>query len=881
MDNQTLEPRGTLLKTLVDAVEMHPDRIALQDSEQSLSYSELALQLKAFASAAMSLQREFSFSGYVPIFVGRDVESAVAILSCFLYSIPFSPVDADWPKETLSFVMDKLSDPPFAVASTEVSELASSKVAEGPTVVAINRLRFSGESLKGVSSFTYSDKGFVLFTSGTTGYPKGVEFDQKATTEQCEYFIRREVKDLELVSSPVKAVLGFPLNFSAGIGRLVGGIIGNSTRILSETELGVEEFCSVANNFSANVLRLPPSLLVLMSGVGNFSPPLLPRVELVSFGGDSVSFATIHKLKDYFKPATEMVAGFVATEGMSGLSYRFALAECPRTGPIPVGRSAAVTKAMMEELPEMEGHFVLLNQEPIATRYLAEPVLTAERFRTDSHGKRSWYSGDILYADDKGNIWHKGRVDDLVKIRGKLSSPSEATRALLQIPGVIDAAVLPDLTKQSARIVAHIAFHPGSRLELSEIRRKLISLIPANLIPALFIVHDSIPKNSRGKADRKLLSEGQWAPLESIPGPPPITKTEIQVSRDVEAVLGIPAPSIDASLLEMGLDSLAALELESRLRDDFPNIDIDLLSQSQTIRAIARALDRLQLFDDTVKVVLNPNGSLNPWHAFPGEGERATHFAHLARALGPETPIHCLLANRGDSSARNATLQGRVSSAFAQLVEIGESHVRVAGYSYGGIFAYELAKRLIADGKQVDLLLLDTHFSLAQKKTRAISGRLRVGQSVKQAGSAGLFRPIKIMAYVFRRHGLKRAAYLVFFVQPLELIMSRPLLRKLLGDGFTALPTGIFRRLRKHLTESRIRHEVADYEAAPMSKEEEKLLTCIFAYSEESSNHELWKTLIPSVTFVEAQGTHNSMLNYPHVESLVSKLTPLITRESD
>jgi acyl-coenzyme A synthetase/AMP-(fatty) acid ligase/thioesterase domain-containing protein/aryl carrier-like protein len=874
LDNQTLEPRGTLLRTLVDAVEMHPDRIALQDSEQSLTYSELALQLKAFASAAMSLQRESSFSGYVPIFVGRDVESAVAILSCFLYSIPFSPVDADWPKETLSFIMDKLSDPPFALASTKVSELASSKVAENSNIVSINGLKFSNEPLRGIASLTHSDKGFVLFTSGTTGYPKGVEFDQKATTEQCKYFIRREVKDLELVSSPVNAVLGFPLNFSAGIGRLVGGIIGNSTRILSETELGVVEFCSVANNFSANVLRLPPSLLVLMSGVGNFSPPLLPGVELVSFGGDSVSFATIHKLKDYFKPATEMVAGFAATEGMSGLSYRFTLAECPRTGPIPVGRSASVTKAMMEALPEMEGHFVLLNQEPIATRYLAEPVLTAERFRTDSHGKRSWYSGDILYADDKGNIWHKGRVDDLVKIRGKLSSPSEATRALLQIPGVMDAVVLPDLTKQSARLVAHVAFHPGSSLELSEIRRKLISLIPANLIPALFIVHDSIPKNSRGKADRKLLSEGQWAPLELTPGPPATTKTEIRVSRDIQAVLGVPAPSIDASLLEMGFDSLAALELESRLRDDFPDIDLDVLSQNQTIRAMARALDHLQLGDDTLKVVLNPKGSLSPFYAFPGEGERATHFAQLARALGRETPIHCLLASRVDSSGKNTTVFGRVSSALAQLGELSESHVRLAGYSYGGIFAYELAKRLIADGKHVELLLLDTDFSLAQKKTRALSARLRVGQSVKQAGKAEVFRPMKIIVYVFRRHGFKRATYLIFFVQPLELIMSRPLLRKMLGDGFGALPPGILRRLRKRLTESRIRHEVADYEAVPMSEEEGKFLTCTFAYSQESTNHERWRRLIPSVTFIESEGRHIDMLNYPHVESLVRNLAP-------
>ena len=143
----------------------------------------------------------------------------------------------------------------------------------------------------------------------------------------------------------------------------------------------------------------------------------------------------------------------------------------------------------------------------IAEGYLNQPELTAERFVVRD-GVRYWRSGDILALGEDGLYYHRGRMDDIVKVRGMLASPSEATRVLLGMEGVRAGIVLPHVHNHNTRLIAHVEFHKAGEVPTVEaIRQELQSQLPSHLVPASIVVHDTLPTTPRGKIDRVRLQQ--------------------------------------------------------------------------------------------------------------------------------------------------------------------------------------------------------------------------------------------------------------------------------------------------------------------------------------------------------------------------------------
>ena len=107
---------------------------------------------------------------------------------------------------------------------------------------------------------------------------------------------------------------------------------------------------------------------------------------------------------------------------------------------------------------------------------------------------------------------HRGRVDDIVKVRGKLASPSDVTAVLLSIDGVRSAITMPVVVAGNTRLESHVELQPGSTLTLDEVREVLSARLPAHLMPSAVMRHATLPINARGKVDRRALSEGPFEP---------------------------------------------------------------------------------------------------------------------------------------------------------------------------------------------------------------------------------------------------------------------------------------------------------------------------------------------------------------------------------
>jgi acyl-CoA synthetase (AMP-forming)/AMP-acid ligase II/thioesterase domain-containing protein len=871
-NNNTQNP---LLAQFEQTVKAWPLEAALMDKDTQLTYKELWERCSNLASSLRSLQTKHDSFEYIPVYVSRDVESAVVVLTCLLYDFPFTPLDSDWPGERLAWVSTELQSPPFGLVPTrnskKITGWSQSEVLDATISVVHSRQRLARKTVYKRSI----EPGYVVFTSGTTGEPKGVEFRGIELQAKLASFAsddNRRPSAGSPTTSPEDSLtlIGYPLNFGAGLRRLCIVARGNSVYLLSQDEMEPAKFLHVARETKAKALNVPPSLLLVLSDFQNseLSEPYLPLVRVVSWGGDSISFDTASKLKRFFDPTTVCRAGFGATEGSSNLGLVFQLGEAPISGEMPLGTANMIPDHRRLPFNDSQNLFVLRFESPLATGYLNKPELSSERFRLDEAGDRYWISGDIVQIDGAGIVWHRGRIDDLVKIRGKLTSPSESAKALMEIPGVVDAFVMPSKTREHRTLVAHLAVSKTQSLQLREIKQALYAKLPSHLIPSQFFVHDVLPKNDRGKTDRKALEDGDFLPMKELGGFPPMTGTEITLHTHLEEILGFNRIPIDENLLNSGLDSLAGLELESRLLPDFPEVTLDLISQHSNIRSLAKALDQLN-GNFSNRSVLNAGSLGFPIYAFPGgAGHRSTHFVHLANSLKPTRPVICFLSAAGDVSILNTTINGRVGVLLDEISSEAMTEVTIIGYSAGGALAYESARACAQRGIRVKLTVFDTGFGIMEAGARSTLDRLRLSRDQKSRNLSGLPKVFYLVRRAFSRHGIRRTLGLLFLVKPFETLTTSKTFRKAARIVIGNFPRFFTRNFKSHAFHSLSRQELADYSAQPLTDVELKYIDAIFFYTSDNKRYSEWKKLIPNIEFLKAEGSHSAMLKPPNVQRI-------------
>jgi acyl-coenzyme A synthetase/AMP-(fatty) acid ligase/thioesterase domain-containing protein/aryl carrier-like protein len=874
--NPPADPQNFIKETFQNTVKSFPDRLALFDATSELTFKELESKTAQIAESINALRAESEYWGYVPISTTRDVDSALLVLACVLHDIPFAPLDPEWGQERLGFVSEALGQPGFFLSSQANHQNLTQAL--GRTVIVHTLLSLSGLEDRAHSSKVtpeVSELGFVIFTSGTTGFPKGVEFDSGGLGRRLSQ--RKNKKGLigEMAPEETLATLAQPINFAAGLFRLCDVLFGCSTRIVSLEEMSVDVFVPMVKKLKVNRLSGSPALMILLSDFKpkGLSKPYLPDVKEVTWGGDSISYSAVSRLKDYFLPQTKMSSGFGATEAASSLGNTFLIKDAPSSGPMPVGKWDESNAGLFTPFQEMDSHYVLMSREALAKGYLNDPELTKKRFLDDEQGNRRWYSGDVVRVDENGLIWPAGRVDDLVKIRGKLTSPSEATRALLQLDGVIDALVLAVPGKrQDKKLVAHLALSSESELTLNQIKHSISKTLPAHLIPREFVLHPFIPKTPRGKPDRNRLMQMPNQPLRGEEIELPKTKSEKVLLEALKTVLDVDSLSVTQNLWESGLDSLAALQLEAIVRDYSSAISLDLISQHENIRSLAKELDIYNGNSFESEVIMNKEGALPPIFAFPGAGNKAAHFAHFARELGREQPVISLLFRKGDVSEQNTSVSGRVQAAMEKINSFSLSHVTIAGYSLGGTLAYEVAKACARKNIDVSLIIFDTSLSLMEEVSAKPLARVRLANVTNRRGNLGAAQILKLLFEGFRRYGTTKALKIAFLEKPFELLLAKPAARSFFRWIFSFRQPARISKVRIKLSETLIHNAIADFKAEPLSEPGSATIDLVYVHTPVNTQLDKWKEFAPKVRFISTEGGHMSMLNPPHITGIVKQI---------
>jgi len=364
-------------------------------------------------------------------------------------------------------------------------------------------------------------------------------------------------------------------------------------------------------------------------------------------------------------------------------------------------------------VPQGEQGEILIGGPTLIPGYLNAPELNRTCFIN------GWFkTGDIGSLDEDGFLTLHGRKNDLINRGGEKISPSEIDELLMRHPAVAEAAAFSvPHSRLGEDVVAAVVLRSGTTTTAVELRKYLHDQLAPFKVPRRIVIRDQLPKGKTGKVLRRQLSETfekRSATDGHIVAPPPNDRGVVdtilatQMKELWERLLQIETISFDDDFSEKGGDSLLAMEMLSELeRLTGQKVPSSILFEARTIRQLAQKLSALDIQSRPV-TLMNRDGSLTPLFLFHGDYNGAgLYAAKLASLLGPDQPLFVVAPHDLGGEPVLRSIEAIAAEQLALVLNAQpKGPYRLCGYCLGGIFAFEIARLLIAAGEKVELVAM-------------------------------------------------------------------------------------------------------------------------------------------------------------------------------
>ncbi|MEU8540263.1 non-ribosomal peptide synthetase [Streptomyces sp. NPDC048717] len=561
-----------------------PEAPALSQGGRVTSYREL--NERANRLAAWLAERGAGPEIIVGVCLPRGPELAVAALAVLKSGAAYLPLDPEHLSQRSVRALNA-ADSPLVLTTAEFAGALSEARAE---VVDIAAVELSGYSpMNSEREFRPGDLAYVVFTSGSTGEPKGVLVEHGSLANLAAW--DREAATLgpedrgTLIASP---------GFDASVWELWPPLACGASLAVPdrETLLVPARLRDWLLREGITVAFLPTPLAERLIGL---TWPADAPLRVLRTGGDRLHLRPAADLPfvlvNNYGPSENTV---VATAG--AVAPDAAGDALPSIGWPIAGTELRILDAEMAPVADGVVGEIFLSGPGLARGYLGRPDLTAERFVPDPRpvmpGARLYRTGDLGRRLPDGSVEFAGRGDDQVKIRGRRIEPGEVTGVLLGLPGVAAAHVGVHVPRPSAdpELVAYVvpAGGPGDPATL---RAELARALPDYLVPRHLVLLGALPTNASGKVDRRALPpvDRSAAPAAAErPGGSPSTDLERKIVAIWQELLHLDAVGLDDGFFELGGHSLLLADVHSRLCAEYgPGLPLVALFEHPTPRSLA------------------------------------------------------------------------------------------------------------------------------------------------------------------------------------------------------------------------------------------------------------------------------------------------------
>ncbi|MFO0760431.1 MAG: amino acid adenylation domain-containing protein [Byssovorax sp.] len=592
-------------------VDLAPDAIALRFEESTLSYAELDQRANRLAHHLRSLG--VGPDVLVGLCVQRSLDLVVAILGILKAGGAYLPLDPDYPRDRLAFMIEDAKVPVLVTEEQHAAAIPSG----GARVVRLDAdwealSREPGTRLPRLGS--PESLAYVIYTSGSTGKPKGA-------------LVRH--RNVVRLFSATRHWFGFgdadvwtlfhSYAFDFSVWEIWGALFHGGCLVVVPYWISrsPEAFYKLLCDEGVTVLNQTPSAFRQLvhaepSAASGLTTSL--RLRTVIFGGEALDLNDLRPFWDrHGDEVPRLVNMYGITETTVHVTYRaLSRADLGRPWSSVIGRaipdlSVHVLDRHLAPLPLGVPGEMYVGGAGVARGYLERPELSAERFIADPFSSdpaaRLYKTGDLGRYLPTGDLEYLGRIDQQVKIRGFRIELGEIEAVLGQHPSVREALVMVRADgsngtggAEDKRLVAYLVAVEGPKPTVAELRTFLKEKLPEYMVPAAFVLLEAFPLTENGKVARNLLPTPEEAARPDLDSAfvAPRSGAEETLAKIWAAVLRLPRVGIHDNFFEIGGDSILSIQIATRAQQAGLRITPRQLFQHQTVAELCEVAGSIE-----------------------------------------------------------------------------------------------------------------------------------------------------------------------------------------------------------------------------------------------------------------------------------------------
>lgn len=710
--------------------ERQADRTAIVYHSSGIRYRELFTAAGTFAN--LLRKRNIGEGAIVGLHLGRSPHLIEAMLGTLAAGAAYLPLDPSYPRTRLEYMLERSG---ASALVTERSLAGTLGYDAGPVLVR-EELEREREAVPAVPPPLDPDPDrlmYVLYTSGSTGDPKGVEIPNRAFVNLL--FSMAETPGF----GPEDGVLAVtPVSFDIAGLELFLPLLAGGTIHLADSETARDPFLlkEALADPRITVMQATPATWRMLVSAGWRGP-----LRRVLCGGEAFPPDLREPLLSAAAEVWNMYGPTETTIWSTVHRVKAATDPASAGGSIPIGTPIAnTTVRVLDEagrpVPVGVPGELFIGGAGVACGYRGREDLTNERFVPDPFlpGERLYRTGDIVRFLPDGSLEYRERRDTQVKLNGHRIELSEIEHAISLHPSVAQAVSrIVTIGTADSRLAAYCIPAPGRTIpDTATLRAFLGERLPPYMIPSAFVAMEAFPLTANGKIDRMRLPAPQIA-FETLPETDlPADGLERRVYEVWKTVLQLQRFGMEENFFSLGGHSLLAVRLTSALNREF-GVSLPLRSffLNPTVRGTARWIGRLlengrvetgtgtpDRFDETdVVFPMHAEGTRPPVFIVAGlhvqENGLYRFLSSLVRHLGTDRPVFGLRPRGLVRPAPRYEDVGEMAAEYIDQMLTVRPHgpYLLVGECVGGIVAYEMARRLrVERGEEVRLILLDTRY---------------------------------------------------------------------------------------------------------------------------------------------------------------------------